>query len=101
MAKTSQIERNKKRVRMVKQASARRAKLKAIVADKKAQMEDRFAAMLKLSELPRNGSKVRIHNRCEFSGRSRAYYRKLRLSRIALRDLASHGMIPGMVKASW
>jgi small subunit ribosomal protein S14 len=101
MAKTSQIERNKKRVRMVKQAAARRAKLKAIIADKKAQMEDRFAAMLKLSELPRNGSKVRVHSRCELSGRPRAYYRKLRLSRIALRDLASHGQIPGMVKASW
>jgi small subunit ribosomal protein S14 len=101
MAKTSQIERNKKRVRMTKQAAARRAKLKAIIADKKAQMEDRFAAMLKLSELPRNGSKVRIHSRCELSGRPRAYYRKLRLSRIALRDLASHGLIPGMVKASW
>jgi small subunit ribosomal protein S14 len=86
---------------MVKQAAARRAKLKAIIADKKAQMEDRFAAMLKLSELPRNGSKVRIHSRCELSGRPRAYYRKLRLSRIALRDLASHGQIPGMVKASW
>lgn len=101
MAKTSQIERNKKRTRMAKQAQARRAKLKAIIADKTAQMEDRFAAMLKLAEMPRNGSKVRIHNRCELSGRPRAYYRKLRLSRIALRDLASHGLIPGMVKASW
>ncbi|MBM3554962.1 MAG: 30S ribosomal protein S14 [Alphaproteobacteria bacterium] len=101
MAKTSAIERNKKRVRLVAKVKARHAKLKAVVMDRDKPIEERFDAMLKLQKLPRNGSKVRIHNRCELSGRSRAYYRKLKLSRIALRDLASAGQIPGMVKASW
>ncbi len=101
MAKTSSIERNKKRVRMVKRFALKRSKLKAIAHDKKVPMEERFAARLKLAQLPRNSSAVRIRNRCELTGRARAYYRKFRLSRIMLRDLASRGMIPGMVKASW
>ena len=86
---------------MAKNAAAKRAKLKAIIADKKKPMEERFAATIKLAELPRNSSKTRNHNRCEITGRSKAYYRKLRMSRIALRDLASRGQIPGMVKSSW
>ena len=101
MAKTSSIEKNKRRTRLAKQYSARRAKLKAVARDKNATMEDRFAASLKLAELPRNSSKTRIRNRCEVSGRPRAYYRKLKMSRIALRELSSKGMIPGMVKSSW
>jgi small subunit ribosomal protein S14 len=101
MAKLSSIERNKKRTRMVKRFALKRSKLKAIAQDKKVPMEERFAARLKLAQLPRNSSAVRIRNRCELTGRSRAYYRKFRLSRIMLRDLASRGLIPGMVKASW
>lgn len=101
MAKTSSIEKNKRRQKMAKQFAARRAKLKALAADKDASMEERFAASLKLAELPRNSSKTRIRNRCEVSGRPRAYYRKLRMSRIALRDLGSKGMVPGLVKSSW
>ena len=101
MAKTSSIEKNKRRTRLSKQYSNRRAKLKAIARDKKASMEERFAASLKLAELPRNSSKTRIRNRCEVSGRPRAYYRKHKLSRIALRDLGSKGLIPGLVKSSW
>ena len=101
MAKKSSIEKNNRRRRMTKKFASRRAKLKAIVSDKSLPMEDRFAATLKLAELPRNSSKTRIHNRCEITGRSKAYYRKLRMSRIALRDLASRGQIPGMVKSSW
>jgi small subunit ribosomal protein S14 len=101
MAKLSSIERNKKRTRMVKRFALKRSRLKAIAQDKKVSMEERFAARLKLAQLPRNSSAVRIRNRCELTGRSRAYYRKFRLSRIMLRDLASRGLIPGMVKASW
>ncbi|SRR5690606_516954 len=101
MAKTSAIERNKKRERMAKQYAERRAALKAIIQDKSAPPEERFAAQLKLAELPRNSSPVRIRNRCDLSGRPRGYYRKFRLSRIALRELASEGQIPGMVKSSW
>lgn len=101
MAKKSSVEKNKRRERLVKQYAARRAKLKAIAVDQQRPAEERFAARLKLSELPRNSSPVRVHNRCAFSGRSRAYYRKFKLSRIALRDLASQGQIPGMVKSSW
>jgi len=101
MAKTSAIERNKKRERMAKQYAERRAALKAIIQDKSAPPEQRFAAQLKLAELPRNSSPVRIRNRCDLSGRPRGYYRKFRLSRIALRELASEGQIPGMVKSSW
>ncbi len=101
MAKTSSIERNKRRRRMVKQFAAKRAKLKAVVQDQAVPMEERFAAQMKLSELPRNSSKVRIRNRCELTGRPRAFYRKFRLSRIAIRELASNGQIPGMTKSSW
>ena len=101
MAKTSAIERNKRRRRMVKQFAAKRAKLKTIAQDQSVPMEERFSAQMKLSELPRNSSKVRIRNRCSLTGRPRAYYRKFGLSRIALRDLASQGQIPGVVKSSW
>jgi small subunit ribosomal protein S14 len=101
MAKTSAIEKNKRRMRLTKQYSARRAKLKQIAMDKTVSMEERFAATLKLAELPRNSAQVRIHNRCEVSGRPHAYYRKLKMSRIALRELGSKGLIPGLVKSSW
>jgi small subunit ribosomal protein S14 len=101
MAKKSSIEKNKKRERMAKQFAAKRARLKAIADNDQLPMEERFTARLKLAELPRNSSKVRIRNRCELSGRPRGVYRKFKLSRIALRDLASTGQIPGMVKASW
>jgi len=101
MAKTSAIERNKRRRRMVKQYAGKRAKLKEVTQDQSRPMEERFAAQMKLSELPRNSSKVRIRNRCELTGRPRAFYRKFKLSRIAIRELASNGQIPGMVKSSW
>ena len=101
MAKTSMIERDKKRRRLAKKYEARRARLKAIAKDESLPAEERFAARLKLAEIPRNASPTRIHNRCDLSGRPRGYYRKLRMSRIALRDLASNGLIPGMVKSSW
>src|ERR1044071_768986 len=101
MAKKSSIEKNNRRRKMSKQYSARRKKLKAIVKDKKRPVEERFAATLKLAELPRNSSATRIRNRCEMSGRPRAYYRKHKLSRIALRDLGNKGLIPGLVKSSW
>jgi small subunit ribosomal protein S14 len=101
MAKKSSIEKNKKRERLAKQYLARRNRFKAIADNEDLPMEERFAARLKLAELPRNSSKVRIRNRCEITGRPRAVYRKFKLSRIALRDLASTGQIPGMVKSSW
>jgi small subunit ribosomal protein S14 len=101
MAKLSSIQRNKKRRKLVKRFAAKRAQLKALVMNQQLTMEDRFAAQMKLNKLPRNSSPVRIHNRCEMSGRPRGFYRKFKLSRIALRDLASSGQIPGMVKASW
>ena len=101
MAKKSSIEKNNRRKRMTKNAAPRRAKLKAIIADKTKPMEERFAATLKLAEMPRNSSATRIRNRCEMTGRPRGYYRKHKLSRIALRDLGSKGLIPGLVKSSW
>ena len=101
MAKKSSIEKNNRRRKMAKQFANRRAKLKAIVQDKDVPMEERFAASLKLAELPRNSSRTRVRNRCELTGRPRAYYRKHKLSRIALRDLGSKGLIPGLVKSSW
>jgi small subunit ribosomal protein S14 len=101
MAKTSQVNRNAKRMRMSARDKAKRTALKAIVKDRELPVEDRFEASVKLAQLPRNGSPTRIRLRCELTGRSRANYRKFRLSRIALRDLASAGQIPGMVKASW
>ncbi len=101
MAKTSMVERNKKRTRLAKKFKVRRTRLKALAADRNLPAEERFAARLKLAELPRNSSPTRIRNRCDLTGRPRGYYRKLRMSRIALRDLASQGQIPGMVKSSW
>ncbi|HRE60703.1 MAG TPA: 30S ribosomal protein S14 [Micropepsaceae bacterium] len=101
MAKVSSIERNNKRKRMTAQYAEKRKKLKAIADNEALPMEERFAARLKLAALPRNSSKVRIRNRCEVTGRPRAYYRKLKMSRISLRDLAAMGQIPGMVKSSW
>ena len=101
MAKTSSIEKNKRRARMAKRFAGRREKLKKVARDRNVSMEERFAATLKLAELPRNSAKVRVRNRCEVTGRPRAYYRKLKMSRIALRELGSKGMIPGLVKSSW
>lgn len=101
MAKRSAVERDKKRRRLVARFAARRAALRAQASDRSLATEERFAARLKLAKLPRNGAPVRVRNRCALSGRPRGYYRKLRLSRIALRELASAGQVPGMVKASW
>ena len=101
MAKKSSIEKNDRRRRMTKNAAARRAKLKAIIRDRKRPLEERFAATIKLAEMPRNSSSTRIRNRCELTGRPRSVYRKNRLSRIALRELGSKGLIPGLVKSSW
>ena len=101
MAKTSSIEKNKRRMRLSKQFAGRRARLKKVAMDKNVSMEERFQATLKLAELPRNSAKIRVRNRCEVTGRPRAYYRKLKMSRIALRDLGSQGLIPGLVKSSW
>jgi small subunit ribosomal protein S14 len=101
MAKTSSIEKNKHRRKLVAKYAAKRNALKTVANDESLSLEERFQARLKLAELPRNSSAVRIRNRCEVSGRPRGYYRKLKMSRIALRDLASIGMIPGMVKSSW
>jgi small subunit ribosomal protein S14 len=101
MAKTSSVEKNNRRRKMVKQYANKRAKLKAIIQNKELSIEERFAAQLKLAELPRNSAKNRIRNRCEVTGRPRAYYRKLKMSRLALRDLSNQGLIPGMVKSSW
>ena len=101
MAKTSSIEKNNRRRKLSKQYEAKRAKLKATTKDQSVSMEERFAAQLKLAELPRNSSPTRVRNRCEMTGRPRAYYRKLKLSRIALRALGNFGQVPGMVKSSW
>jgi len=101
MAKKSMIEKNNRRRRMTKQKAATRKMLKALIMNKETSMEDRFGAVMKLAKMPRNSSEVRIRNRCELSGRPRAYYRKFKLSRIAFRDLASSGQIPGVIKSSW
>ena len=101
MAKTSMVEKNKRREKMSKQQRAKRTALKKVVMDRDLPIEERFEAQLKLNELPRNGARIRIRNRCELSGRSRGVYRKFKLSRIGLRDLASRGQLPGVVKASW
>lgn len=101
MAKKSAIAKNKYRQKLAIKFESKRKKLKDTIMNKDISMEERFNAQLKLSELPRNSSKVRIRNRCELSGRPRAYYRKFKLSRIALRDLASIGHLPGIVKSSW
>ena len=101
MAKKSAIERNKKRARLAKKFDAKRERLKAIANDRDLPMEERFQAHLKLAEIPRNASKTRVRLRCEVTGRPRGNYRKFKMSRISLRDLASAGQIPGMVKSSW
>lgn len=101
MAKTSQVLRNQKRERMAKRDLPKREKLKLVMRDRGLPVEDRFEASIKLAELPRNGSRTRVRLRCALTGRSRANYRKFKLCRIALRDLASSGQIPGMVKSSW
>jgi len=101
MAKKSAIDKNHKRQQLVIRLSAKRARLKAIADDRSLPVEDRFAARLKLAEMPRNSSATRVRNRCELTGRPRAVYRRFKISRIALRELASKGQIPGMVKASW
>lgn len=101
MAKKSSVEKNNKRKRMVKGQSASRSALKAIIMNRELPVEDRIAAQFKMNELPRDGSKSRIRNRCELTGRSRGYYRKFQMSRIALRELGNFGQIPGIVKSSW
>ncbi len=101
MAKKSAIEKNEKRRRMVAKYAARRAKLKAMAMDEDLPLEERFQARLKLAELPRNSAPNRVRNRCQVTGRPRGYYRKMKMSRIALRELGSLGMVPGLVKSSW
>ncbi len=101
MAKKSAIENNKKKARLVKSLAGRRERLKAKANDETLSIEEQFEARLKLAQLPRNSAKIRIRNRCEVSGRPRAFYRKLKMSRIALRELGSRGLIPGLVKSSW
>ena len=101
MAKVSAVEKNKKRIKLAKKYEAKRKKLKKIVMDKKVNLNERFEAALKLAKLPKNSAKNRIRNRCEITGRPHGYYRKLKMSRIALRELSSMGKIPGMTKSSW
>ena len=101
MSKKSSVEKNNRRKRLVKKYAGKRERLLAIANDEARPMEERFEARLKLAELPRNGSPTRVRNRCEITGRPRAYYRKLGMSRIALRELGSKGLIPGLVKSSW
>ena len=101
MAKTSAVQRNLKRIKLEKKFSEKRKKLKKIVSNRKLPLEERFKAQLKLSKLPKNSAKTRIRNRCEITGRPHGVYRKLKISRIALRELASKGRIPGMTKSSW
>ena len=101
MAKASAINRNNKRIKLAKSLGGKRDKLKAIIADKNAPMEERFAAVLKLAEMPRNSSKIRVRNRCALTGRPRGNFRKFNLCRVALRNLASRGELPGVTKSSW
>jgi len=101
MAKVSSVQKNDRRKKMVKSHLNRRSALKAIVMDKSVTAEDRFQATLKLAQMPRNGAKIRVRNRCAITGRPRAFYRQFNMSRIALRDFASQGMIPGVTKSSW
>jgi small subunit ribosomal protein S14 len=101
MAKTSSIEKNNRRRKMVANAAAKRKALKAVIMDQSKPLDERFQAQLKLAAMPRNTAKTRIRNRCEVTGRPRAYYRKLGMSRIALRELGSLGLVPGLVKSSW
>tara|TARA_Y100000589_G_scaffold184816_1_gene175110 strand:+ start:1500 stop:1805 length:306 start_codon:yes stop_codon:yes gene_type:complete len=101
LAKKSAIEKNKSRIKKVEKFRNKRMELKKLIMNKKTSQEDRFEAVMKLSALPRNGSSIRVRNRCELSGRPRGFYRRVKLSRIALRELAASGQIPGMTKASW
>ena len=101
MAKKSSVENNERRRKLVKQFAAKRARLLAIVNDESQSLDERFLARLKLAELPRNSAKNRIRNRCEVTGRPRAFYRKLKMSRVALRELGNKGLVPGLVKSSW
>ena len=101
MAKLSAVEKNKRRRKLAEQYAPKRAALKAIIMNKETPIEERFRAQLKLAELPRNSARNRIRNRCEITGRPRGYYRKLKMSRIALRELGAKGQIPGIVKSSW
>ena len=101
MAKTSSVEKNERRRKLVDRYAAKRAALKAIIMDQDRPIEERFRAQLKLAALPRNSAKTRIRNRCEVTGRPRAYYRKLKMSRVALRELGNNGLVPGLVKSSW
>jgi small subunit ribosomal protein S14 len=101
MAKTSSIEKNNRRRMLTKRYAGKRARLKSVANDKERPLEERFEAALKLAALPRNGSATRIRNRCEVTGRPRGFYRKHKMSRIALRDLGSRGLVPGLVKSSW
>jgi len=101
MAKKSAVENNQRKVRLVKKFAGRRQRLLDVANNEELSMEERFEARLKLAELPRNGSRVRIRNRCEVTGRPRAYYRKMKMSRIAVRELGNKGLIPGLVKSSW
>jgi small subunit ribosomal protein S14 len=101
MAKKSSIEKNKRRRKLVSKYSGKRKRLLEVAEDKKKPIEERFAAVLKLAQLPRNSSSTRLRNRCEVPGRSRAVYRKVKMSRIALREMGSKGLIPGLVKSSW
>ena len=101
MAKKSSIEKNNRRARLARQKAPQRERLKAIARNRDAAPEDRFQAQLQLAEMPRNSSPTRVRNRCSMSGRPRGYYRKFKLSRIAVRELASSGQIPGMLKSSW
>ena len=101
MAKKSSIEKNKRRMRLVKRYAAKRARLREVARDRSLAPEERFQAYLLLAEVPRNSAAVRVRNRCELTGRPRGFYRKFKLSRIALRELGSVGQIPGMVKSSW
>ena len=101
MAKTSSVEKNNHRKRLVKKFAGKRARLKAIAQNKNLPMEERFTAQLRMAQLPRNSSPNRVRNRCEITGRARAYYRKVKMSRLALREMANQGLIPGMTKSSW
>ena len=101
MAKKSAVQKNLKRIKMAKRFDQKRKKLKKIIMNKKLELAERFAAQLKLDKLPKNSARVRIRNRCGISGRPHGYYRKLKISRIALRDMASAGKIPGIIKSSW
>ncbi|MEL7429473.1 MAG: 30S ribosomal protein S14 [Pseudomonadota bacterium] len=101
MAKVSAFTKNKRREKLAKKFAGKRAELKAITMNRSLPIEERFKAQLKLNELPRNGAKTRVRNRCDVTGRPRGYYRKLKMSRIALRELGNHGLIPGLVKSSW